>query len=165
MKILHLMRHGKSSWKYPMLSDQERPLKKRGKEGALLIAEKLAKKNWNADLWISSPAVRAYETAKIVASVFQKNQDDIHLDPKLYEAGLDRLIEMLKVTDDKFSKMIWFGHEPGFSLLVDYLSGKSLNKFPTSGFVSIELPITSWAEITPGKNKIVKFIYPKMFER
>ena len=36
---LILMRHAKSSWKYPELSDHERPLKKRGREASVKIAK------------------------------------------------------------------------------------------------------------------------------
>jgi phosphohistidine phosphatase len=38
---LILMRHAKSSWKYPELSDHERPLNKRGRKAAGKIAKEL----------------------------------------------------------------------------------------------------------------------------
>ena len=38
---LILMRHAKSSWKYPDLSDHERPLKKRGRKASVKIAKEL----------------------------------------------------------------------------------------------------------------------------
>ncbi len=34
MKTLYLVRHAKSSWKYPRLDDFERPLNKRGRKNA-----------------------------------------------------------------------------------------------------------------------------------
>lgn len=164
MKTLHLMRHGKSSWKFPLLKDEERPLRKKGAKNTLLIAKKLAKKNWSVDLWVSSPAVRAYETAKIMCLAFQKNQEDILIEPKIYEAGIKQLVEVLRLTGDEFSDIIWFGHEPGFSLLTHYLTGQQLSKFPTSAFVSIQLPVVAWSKVEKDSGKIVKFIYPKMFE-
>ena len=40
------MRHAKSSWKYPDLSDHERPLKKRGRKASVKIAKELIRLEW-----------------------------------------------------------------------------------------------------------------------
>lgn len=45
MKTLILLRHAKSSWDFPDLSDHDRPLNNRGKKDAPLMAEVLKKKN------------------------------------------------------------------------------------------------------------------------
>ena len=41
MKYIYLVRHAKSSWKDKLLSDRQRPLNKRGKENAPVMAERL----------------------------------------------------------------------------------------------------------------------------
>jgi broad specificity phosphatase PhoE len=38
MKSLHLLRHAKSSWKDPGLNDHDRPLSKRGRQTAKMMA-------------------------------------------------------------------------------------------------------------------------------
>ena len=38
MKSLHLLRHAKSSWKVPGLNDHDRPLNKRGRQTAKIMA-------------------------------------------------------------------------------------------------------------------------------
>ena len=59
---LILMRHAKSSWKYPDLSDHERPLKKRGRKASVKIAKELIRLEWIPDKLFSSDSVRTKET-------------------------------------------------------------------------------------------------------
>ena len=67
MKNLLLIRHAKSSWDDPLLSDQERPLNKRGKRDAPAMGLMLKEKGLHPDLILSSPAKRALKTAKLIA--------------------------------------------------------------------------------------------------
>jgi len=59
MKTLLILRHAKSSWKHPELSDHDRPLNKRGKRDAPIIGKLLRKKGLVPDVIFSSTAVRA----------------------------------------------------------------------------------------------------------
>ena len=77
MKTLYLVRHAKSSWKHPELSDFERPLNKRGKNDAPFMGKLLFKKGINPELLISSPAKRASSTAKIIASELNYDKEKI----------------------------------------------------------------------------------------
>jgi phosphohistidine phosphatase len=67
MKTLLILRHGKSSWKFPDLPDHDRPLNSRGKRDAPLIGRKLAEEGMVPDVVISSSATRAHATAKKAA--------------------------------------------------------------------------------------------------
>jgi phosphohistidine phosphatase len=66
MKTLFILRHAKSSWNEPDLSDFERPLNRRGLEAAPLIGETMKKNQFQPDLIVSSPAKRAAQTANLV---------------------------------------------------------------------------------------------------
>jgi phosphohistidine phosphatase len=63
----NIVRHAKSSWKHPDLSDHDRPLNKRGKRDASQMGRLLKKENLVPDVIISSTAVRARATAAAVA--------------------------------------------------------------------------------------------------
>ncbi|MDH3806604.1 MAG: histidine phosphatase family protein, partial [Gammaproteobacteria bacterium] len=65
MKTLTLVRHAKSSWKDSGLSDRERPLNKRGERDAPVMGKRAAAAGLRPSQIISSPAVRAWTTAKI----------------------------------------------------------------------------------------------------
>ena len=67
MKTLLILRHAKSSWKFPDLSDHDRPLNRRGKQDAPRMGRLLKEKGLVPDLVISSTATRAKDTATAVA--------------------------------------------------------------------------------------------------
>jgi phosphohistidine phosphatase len=68
MKTLYVIRHAKSSWDDPTLSDFDRPLNKRGKRDAPAMGKRLVHDDRVVpDLLLSSPAERALTTCKIIA--------------------------------------------------------------------------------------------------
>ncbi|HEY0356372.1 MAG TPA: histidine phosphatase family protein [Flavisolibacter sp.] len=66
MKTLLLVRHAKSSWDAPGLSDFDRPLNERGKNDAPEMAKRLKAKGVSIDLFVSSPAKRAKKQPAIL---------------------------------------------------------------------------------------------------
>ncbi|MCK5293309.1 MAG: histidine phosphatase family protein, partial [Arcobacteraceae bacterium] len=67
-KKLYIIRHAKSSWKDFTLDDFDRPLNKRGRLNAPFMGKILKGKNIIPDIILSSPALRAKTTAKIIAN-------------------------------------------------------------------------------------------------
>ena len=67
MKLLSLVRHAKSSWKDPDLSDFDRPLNKRGERDAPRMGRRFASVEPPPDLLLASPARRAARTAQVIA--------------------------------------------------------------------------------------------------
>ena len=66
MKTLYVLRHAKSSWENSELADFDRPLNDRGKTTAPFMGKVMKKNELAPDLILSSPAVRARETARLV---------------------------------------------------------------------------------------------------
>jgi len=79
LKTLLLIRHAKSSWDDPALSDYERPLNERGKKDAPAMAERLYERGIKIDAFITSPARRARKTAEVFAKRYKKEKDDLVL--------------------------------------------------------------------------------------
>ena len=74
MKLVYLLRHAKSSWKEPGLDDQDRPLNKRGRQAAKIMAMYLRRSKIKPDLVICSTAARAKQTLlRIVQSAAEKD--------------------------------------------------------------------------------------------
>src|SRR6202022_2048110 len=82
MKTLFLIRHAKSSWDDPALSDKDRPLGDRGRRDAPRMGKRLAKRNVTPDLILSSPARRALTTAEIFAKKLDYKRKDIVVDDR-----------------------------------------------------------------------------------
>ena len=68
-KILHVVRHAKSSWDYDGIADIDRTLKSKGIRSAYEISRKMKLSQQLPQLIISSPAIRALHTAVIFARV------------------------------------------------------------------------------------------------
>jgi phosphohistidine phosphatase len=67
MKSVLILRHAKSSWKHPELSDHDRPLNKRGKRDAPIMGRLLKKEDLVPDIIMTSTAIRARSTAEPLA--------------------------------------------------------------------------------------------------
>ncbi|MCH7678028.1 histidine phosphatase family protein [candidate division KSB1 bacterium] len=161
MKKLTLIRHAKSSWKYPNLDDLDRPLNKRGKRDAPMMGKRLAKDKVLPDLMISSPAKRAWKTAKIIAREVGFENKTIDKNSALYEAGVSELIQVIQKIDNKYNDVIIFGHNPGFNSLSHYLTNYEVDNIPTCGVFVIEFNVNSWKEVSQRKGKFISFDYPK----
>ncbi|MGD8779994.1 MAG: histidine phosphatase family protein [Ignavibacteria bacterium] len=163
MKTLYLTRHAKSSWKDQSLDDFDRPLNKRGKRDAPFMGQLLKKKNILPDVLISSPAVRAYTTARTIASEIGYPPENILADKNIYEASSSELLDIINSIEDENQSAMMFGHNPGFTTLCHYLTGKDILNIPTCGIVKIEFEKNKWSEIEIGTGNLIWFEYPKKY--
>lgn len=118
MKSLLILRHAKSSWKHPELSDHNRPLNRRGKNDALRIGKLLKKEKLIPDIIISSTAIRAHVTADTVAKACEY-KGEVTLDRSLYAAGPEAYFKVLRSLSDDYLKVLVVGHNPGIEELLD----------------------------------------------
>ncbi len=162
MKKLYIIRHAKSSWDDSGLSDFERPLNKRGEKDAPFMTKKLKEKGVSADIIISSPALRAKTTAKIIAEELLLSKKIVY-DENIYEASPDTLHEIIKNIDNKYNSVILFGHNPGLNMLMDSLVN-IYNNIPTCGVVEIDFKCDKWSEISSLNSKLISFDYPKKYK-
>lgn len=160
MKTLFLLRHAKSSWKNPSLSDYDLPLNKRGKNDALLIAKLLKRKGINIDFIISSGAKRAIETAFFFAG-------ELYLEPKvlvdLYLASSRTIIRIIDDVDDKTNSILIVGHNPGITDLVNQISNYPLENLPTSGLIAFSID-GKWKDFGKKKFDFLFYEFPKKYK-
>jgi phosphohistidine phosphatase len=159
MKTLLLLRHAKSDWENPNLSDFERPLNQRGLKTAPLMGKFIREKGLKIDLIISSPATRAHETARLVSEK-AKLKADTRFDERIYEASVGQLLQVVSETEDQVESLLMVGHNPGFSGLLQLLTREFYN-MPTAALAKINLDIKTWAEIRPGDGKLEFLQRPK----
>lgn len=160
MKRLFLIRHAKSSWDDAALADRERPLNERGKRDAPKIGERLARREIKPDLILSSPAVRALTTAKIIAGKLDYMRKHIGVDERLYAAQADDLLEIIHALDDHLQCVMIVGHNPELSELAQRLSGE-IDHLPTGAVVEFGFAAKSWAEIGACPVATVALDFPK----
>ena len=163
MKNVYFIRHAKSSWEDPSLSDIQRPLNKRGLRDAPFMAKMLKNKNVKADLIISSPANRALTTARYFAGEMNIPDDAISVNNIIYGAYPEDVIRLIRNLDDGISTVLVFGHNPTFTSLVNRFTEDYIANVPTCGIVKIEAPIHSWSKFGGETSVQSEFYYPKQY--
>jgi len=98
MKSLHLLRHAKSSWKVPGLNDHDRPLSKRGRQTAKMMAAYLRRAKIAPDLVICSTATRAQQTLDPIVKA--KKPPKVVLEREIYGGAQRALWEQLRPDDE-----------------------------------------------------------------
>ncbi len=107
MPTLYLLRHAKSSWDEPGLADFDRPLSRRGRRNAALLAAHLREESIDPEIVLCSPARRARETAELLGLEGVQFEDD------LYGAGTADLGRRLTALPHSVASAILIGHNPG----------------------------------------------------
>lgn len=147
LKVLHIVRHAKSSWDFDGIADIDRTLKSKGIRSAYEIARKLKLSNQLPERIVTSPANRALHTAVIFARVFEFPLKDIEISSLLYESSLEKILEYLKATPDSCGSMMMFGHNPDVSDLAGNFVRSLVGDIPTAGVVSLVFKVDRWKEI------------------
>lgn len=159
MKTLFILRHAKSSWDDPDLSDFERPLNERGLRAAPFVGNLMRERGLRVDSILSSPARRAAQTAVTVKEAAGLDAE-IRYEGRIYEASPNTLLYLLAESDDALDSVLLVGHNPGLEGLIKILTG-GIQPMPTAALAEIELSIASWREIRAGSGKLNSIVRPK----
>lgn len=161
---LTLLRHAKSSWDSAELADIERPLNDRGKRDAPTMGQRLRRRGARPSLIITSPAVRARRTAKIIAREIGYPVEFIQREDQLYLATPDQILEILGRQDNSFRDILLCGHNPGLTELANRLTGGNIDNVPTTGIVIIASDAPAWSDLAAAGGRLLLFDYPRRDE-
>ncbi len=161
MKTLYMIRHAKSSWDFDV-SDDKRPLNSRGLKDAELVGDALKTLVKPIDLILSSPAVRAHSTAKIINKYINVPDKLFVLEPNLYDFDGRSVIDVIMRCDNKVNNLMIFGHNHAFTSIANVYGSQQIDNLPTCGCVVIEFNCEKWGDINVGKN--LHLIYPKLLK-
>ena len=121
---LIIMRHAKSDWSTSASRDFDRPLSRRGDRDAPRMGAWLAGQGLLPDMVISSPALRTKQTVTAVLEKLGLSEQEVIWEPEIYEASLDRLLDVLERYTAAADSVLLVGHNPGLDSLVEYLSDR-----------------------------------------
>jgi phosphohistidine phosphatase len=126
--VVFLVRHAHAAKGEP---DESRPLSERGRSEARLLAEALAARDDPPVLVLTSPLLRARQTAEVIASAAEA---ELRVDERLAPgATADLLVEALAGEDGPVAAI---GHQPDCSHIALALTGTDPG-FPTGGMVEL----------------------------
>ena len=162
MKRLTLVRHAKSSWAAPASPDHDRELAERGERDLRVMGRRLVARRARPALIISSSAVRAATTARVIAAALGYPSEFLQLDERLYLAAAEDILAFVKKQDNGVSDLMLFGHNPGFTDLINTLLPElRLDNLPTSGTVAIDFATDDWRDVAASNATLAYYDYPK----
>ncbi len=173
MKELLLLRHAKSSWAEPHQDDIDRPLNKRGRKGAALIADWLTENGVRPGLVLSSSARRTRETLDLLQDALGPTVQ-IQIEPGLYLADAGRLLQRVRAVQNDVGSVLVIAHNPGLHDLAADLAQQAkgektprenlLYKFPTAALARFRFDVKTWKDVDtdadPGTVTLVDYITP-----
>tara|TARA_A100001011_G_scaffold108350_1_gene114948 strand:- start:6036 stop:6530 length:495 start_codon:yes stop_codon:yes gene_type:complete len=159
MKRLYVVRHADSSWDNRLLSDFERPLSNKGHLEAQQISDYLINKNYKVDFIIHSSAERTTETAKYIHQNLSKNNAlKIFSEKLLYLTEVNDVIKILNIYLKDYQSILYVGHNPTITSLVNYISNANIDHIPSSGLSVIDI---NKYRLQKSSGDLIEFIYPK----
>lgn len=160
MKTLYVLRHAKTERDSETGRDFDRALTERGWSDAELVGREMKERGLKIDAVLASPARRAAQTVEAFGRGYGKVEPEWELG--IYNAMVDRLIEIVQGADDEAQQLMMVGHNPGFEGLVwslaDEGAGKARDGMPTAAMAAIELPAETWSDVREGTGRVTEFI-------
>lgn len=164
-KTLILVRHAKSSWEDAFLRDYERPLLRTGIERTNRVAKYLTDRGVSPDLIIASHAVRAYETAKILAKRFGYPHHEILIESNIYYHDAGGLMDLTLALPDAKHVVMLVGHNPAMTQYANSFMDEKLDYLPTTGVVSVSFDAEQWIQVPMAARQLNFYVAPKMLKR
>ena len=159
MKSIIIFRHGKSDWDAAYDRDHDRPLSKRGFKATIKMGKYLDKINQVPDLVISSSATRTKNTAELAIKHGNWNSK-YSIEPKIYGASSDTLLELIHLLDNRITSICFVGHEPTCSSFISLCTYHS-QRFKTASMAKLNFRSDTWNKIEFGTGALDWIKSPK----
>jgi len=172
MLTLYLLRHAKSSWDQPGISDFDRPLAPRGREAAPRMGRYMKDAGYAPELILCSRAVRARETMDLVLDALGSDPETRFVDG-LYNFGSGQeLLHILQQLRGDIGQLMVIGHNPSMENLARSLTGAGddaaladlTNKYPTAALAVMEFDADAWSDLLPDTGRLVQFTKPRSLD-
>lgn len=157
MRKLILLRHGQTESYSTDKTDHSRELLLEGIVEADKVGTKLD--SIDADLILSSSAMRAGQTAYKVAEKINYPVEDVHIIDELYNPTTITIYEIIRGINDSNTTVIMVGHNPGFTEIANAICGIYDISMATCGYCVIELDC-SWDQVDDGVGRLLFYDTP-----
>ena len=169
MKLLTLLRHGKSEWETGAENDFDRPLRDRGRRDVPFMGKYFAALEAVPDLIASSRVLRAVQTAELFAQAAGYAKP-IRWEDSMYAASAGELMSVLRSLLNETNHALLVGHNPGFEDLAAQLIGASTFgmvaglRLPTAAAAHIELDVERWQEVQTNSGRLLWLVNPRILQ-
>jgi len=156
MKTICFVRHA-STEKKKGKADYTRTLSKRGEQEARTLAFNIKKESTlNFSKIISSPAIRAFETALIFAEKLGLGEDKIEFKDSLYNMDASHVFtEAIHSLDETHDNVLIIGHNPSIENTAKVLIEGFNHNLYTSSALGVAFDVVSWTKIAKNSGKFL----------
>ena len=161
MKFLYLMRHARAESDDLVLADLDRKLTPTGAADAQAMGIFLKDKIHRPDIFLTSTAARASQTAQIVSEQIDFPLKQIKEEITLYLAPASMILSIIKKLPDTINSCFLVGHNPGIENLFIRMGGTNLSKFPTAAVAAFSCDKNSWKMFGTGSQQVLFYQTPK----
>jgi len=166
MKLIILVRHATAVDRDIDSPDFDRTLVKKGKKESTKMANIFKSHQIQPDIWISSPAPRALETAQIFAKILHYADSKILQEDKLYtDNSAGAYMALIHTMPPEKNSVIFFGHDPSISDFAALLLKNFELNFQKAGVLVITLLQEDWKLIRAGEGFLTAVEFPKSDQR
>ena len=160
MKTLLFMRHAKSDWGKPEVSDHDRPLNERGKRVAPAMGAYLAVHGLVPQMVIVSTARRAQETLEMMMPLWPV-RPEVFSERPLYMATSRAFFQSIAIVPQHIERVLVVGHNPGMTALAAMFD-RSATHFPTAAILRVQSKLDDWMKIaeSPANCEFVSMLTP-----
>ncbi|OEO28429.1 hypothetical protein VW23_004740 [Devosia insulae DS-56] len=165
MLRLILVRHAKSAWDDPGLSDFDRPLALRGIAAAAWIGTTLTNHGWLPDRIVCSTARRTRETLELAMARLPSNgpRPDVVWSDAVYDRRDHDYLGLIAEQGSGAQVLMLVGHNSATeqtALALSAGSHQAMVNFPTGGIAVIDCEISNWLELVPRCGRLSHFLRP-----
>ncbi len=162
MKTLLLLRHAKASRDDFIQRDVDRPLTPKGITRSSIVTDHLKKHHAQVDCIVSSHAVRALQTAQIIAHALDYPAEGIIIEPVIYHGNANQIEAFIFGMPDEIQNLMIVGHNPSVTHLANFFLSAPIDWLPTSGLISLTFITEQWNQLSGSKSRTNFVIYPAM---
>ncbi len=170
MKTLLLLRHAKSGWDNPGLTDHDRPLAPRGKKAAPAIGGMLRQSGLTPGRVLCSTARRARQTWERIAPYIDPDPE-VEFRRDIYDAETScELLTILRGQPHHAATVMLVGHNPALEDLARSLyrdgdpdaHAAMTEKYPTAALAEISFAVDNWRDVGRETGTLARFVKPKL---
>ncbi len=159
-RTLYLIRHAKAEDASAYQRDHDRALVPEGIMAVARIGHYLHEKGIKADQLLSSTAIRAKDTAKVVAEQLGMSPDAIVLNADLYDGGARAYLAAVNALPADYTSVMLFGHNPDISYFAEFLTHQPVGELDKGAVAAIRFDNLDWAEVSGRTGTLAFYMSP-----
>jgi phosphohistidine phosphatase len=160
MLRLSLLRHAQADDPVSNQEDWDRPLTRRGMLDAKEMSRRMKVAKRKPQLILSSPAIRARQTAETFAQCF--SGATLQFFEGLYLADPKQIFNCIREHGGTAAHLLVVAHNPGITEFASEISQeRNIDAMPTGCIVTAEFDLTNWQDLQAATGINVELDYPQ----